>query len=207
MSTFPQWMAAAAQTFGQWIESWVAQGFPTFRVRSHEVSAQSWATIRGTMVRDSDGHDVPWLKVFVGHPAVGSIMGWRREVLPVFQQPLCSLPVLAVATVLDVGELWLYDRQLRSVVPVAEGQTCMAVRVGSKQLARIQGDDAPGRITEVLLLLPDGDDNASPDARHTLDTLDLEPVVEAQSGGQRSVIVSAQSPSPDAIVEIAQDYG
>ena len=143
------------------------------------------------MVRDPDGHDEPWLKVFVGHPAVGSIMGWPREVLPIFQQPLCSLPVLAVATVLDVGELWLYDRQLRRVVPVAEGQKCMAVLVGSEHLTRIQGDDAPGRITEVLLSLLDGDDNASASARHTLDTLDLEPAVEAQSGGQRLVIASA----------------
>ena len=147
MTTFTQGMAAAAQAFSQWIEYWVSQDFPTFRARSREVSTQSWATIRGTMVRDSDGHGEPWLKVFVGHPAVGGIMGWPREVLPVFQQPLCSLPVLAVATVLDVGELWLYDRQLRRVVPVAEGQKCMAVLVGSKHLARIQGDDAPGRIT------------------------------------------------------------
>ena len=36
-------------------------------------------------------------------------MGWPREVLPVFQQPLCNLPVMAVAVVLDVGTLWLYD--------------------------------------------------------------------------------------------------
>ena len=84
---------------------------------------------------------------------------------------------------LDVGELWLYDRQLRRVVPVAEGQRCMAVLVGSKHLARIQGDDALGRISEVSLSLPDGDDNASADARHILDTLDLEPVMEAQSRG------------------------
>ena len=62
------------------------------------------------MVRDSDGHGEPWLQVFASHPAVGNIMRWPREVLPVLQQPLCSLPVLAVATVLHVGELWLYDR-------------------------------------------------------------------------------------------------
>ena len=57
--------------------------------------------------------------------------------------------------------------------------------------------------------LPDGDDNASADARHTLDTLDLEPAVEAQSRGQQLVIASAQCPSQagvDVIVEIAQDY-
>ena len=55
--------------------------------------------------------------------------------------------------------------------------------VGSKQLARIQGDDAPGRVTAVLLSLPEGDDNASVNARRTLDTLDLEPLLEAQSRG------------------------
>ena len=41
MSTFPQWMAAAAQAYGQWIEPWVAQDYPQFRERSHTVSAQS----------------------------------------------------------------------------------------------------------------------------------------------------------------------
>ena len=86
-------------------------------------------------------------------------MGWPREVLPVFLQPLCSIPVSSVATVLDMGALWLCDHQIRRVVPVAKGQWCMAVLVGSKQLARIQGDGTPGRITEVLLLLPDGNDN------------------------------------------------
>ena len=109
MSTFPLWMAAAAQAFSQWIESWAAQDFPAFWERSRTVSAQSWATIRGTVVRDPNGRGEPWLKVFAGHPAVGNIMGWPCEVLPVFQQPLCSLPVLAVATVLDVGALWVYD--------------------------------------------------------------------------------------------------
>ena len=64
-------------------------------------------------------------------------MRWPREVLPVFQQPLCSLPVLGLATEFDVAELWLYNRQLRRIVPVAEGQRCMAVVVGSKQVARI----------------------------------------------------------------------
>ena len=48
----------------------------------------------------------------------------------------------------------------------------MAVLVGSKQLAL-------GRVTEVLLSLPEGDDNVAADARHTLDALDLGPVVEA----------------------------
>ena len=76
------------------------------------VSAQSWAVVRGTMVRGPDGQSDPWLQVYADHPAVGNVMGWPREVLPVFQQPLCSLPVRAVAVVLDVGTLWLYDRQL-----------------------------------------------------------------------------------------------
>ena len=71
--------------------------------------------------------------------------------LPVLHQPLCPLPVLAVATVLDVAALWLYDRQLQRIIPLAEEQRCMAGLVGSKQLGRIRGDDALGRITEVLL--------------------------------------------------------
>ena len=97
-------MAAEAQAFSKWIESWLPQDFTTFRARSREVSAHSRATIRGTMVCNPDGHDEPWLKVFVGHPAIGSIMGPPSDVLPVFQEPLCSLPVLAVTTVLGMGE-------------------------------------------------------------------------------------------------------
>ena len=69
------------------------------------VSPQCWATIRGTMVRDSDGHGEPRLQVFASHLPVRNIMGWLCEVLPVLQQPLCSLPVF-------VGAMWLYDRQL-----------------------------------------------------------------------------------------------
>ena len=67
------------------------------------VSAQSWATVRGTMVRSPAGRGEPWVQVFTDHPAVGSVMGWPREVLLVLQQPLCNLPPLAVATMLDVG--------------------------------------------------------------------------------------------------------
>ena len=137
-------------------------------------------------------------------------MGWPHEVLPVFHQPLCSFRVLAVATVLDVAALWLYDQQLERIVPVAEGQRSMADLAGSKQLARIQGDDALGRITEVLLSLPEGDDNVAAHDRHTLDALDLGPVVEAQSGAQRVGVASAQSPGQarmDVIGEIMQDYG
>ena len=81
-------------------------------------------------------------------------MGWPREVPPVLQQPLCNLPVVAVAIVLDVGGLWLYDRQLRRVIPAVTEQPSMAVLVGSKQLARIQGDNAQGRVTEALFSLP-----------------------------------------------------
>ena len=73
---------------------------------------------------------------------MGNIIGWPREELPVFQQPLCSLPVVAVTVVLDVGALWLYDRQLRRVIPALAERRSMAVLVDSKQLARIQGDDA-----------------------------------------------------------------
>ena len=37
MSTFPQWMAGAAQAFSQWIESWLAQDYPSFWERSYGV--------------------------------------------------------------------------------------------------------------------------------------------------------------------------
>ena len=85
----------------------MVQDYRAFRERSRMVSAQSWATVRGTMVRSLDGGSGPWLQVFTDHPAVGNIMGWPREVLPVLQQPLCNLPVLAVATMLDVEVIWL----------------------------------------------------------------------------------------------------
>ena len=183
MFTFPQWTATAAQAFGQWIESWVARDYPAFQERSRTVCAHSWATIRGTMVRDLDGHGEPWLQLFANHLAVGNIIGWPRAVLPVLQQPLCSLPILAMANVLAGGVLWLYDQQPQRISPVAEGQRSMVVLVGSKQLARMQGDDAKGRIAEVLLYLPEGDDNVAAHARHTLDALGLEPLVEAWSGG------------------------
>ena len=65
---------------------------------------------------------------------------------------------------------------------MAEKQRFMAVLVGSKQLAQIQGDNTPGRITEVLLSLPEGDGNVAADARHTLDAFGLVTVVEARSG-------------------------
>ena len=90
---------------------------------------------------------------------------------------MCNLPVLAVATMLDVQALWLYDRHLRRVIPAATGQRSMAVLVGSKQLARIQGDNAQGHITEAVFSLPEGDDNEAADARHTIDALSLKAVV------------------------------
>ena len=102
MSLFPHWMAAVAQAFSQWIGSWVAPDFPAFREWSRVVSAQSWATVRGTMGRDPDSQSDFWLQLYTNHPAVGYVMGWPHEVLPVPQQPLCGLPILAVAVVLDV---------------------------------------------------------------------------------------------------------
>ena len=206
----PHWMAAVAQAFGQWIGSWMARDFPAFREWSCVVSAGSWATVRGILVRGPDGQSDPWLQVYADHPAVGNIMAWPREVLPVFQQPLCNLPVLAVAVVLDVGTLWLYDRHLRRAIPAVTERRSMAVLVGSKQLARVQGDDAMGHVTEAMFSLPEGDNHVAANARHTLDTLGLAAVVEARAGGQRLVVASARGPGldgVDAIGEIVRDYG
>ena len=149
------------------------------------------------LVRRPDGQSDPWLQVYADHPAVGNIMGWPREVLPVFQQPLCNLPVLAVAIVFDVGTLWLYDRQPRRVIPAVTERRSMAVLVGSKRLARVQGDDAQGHVTEAMFSLPEGDDNVAADARHTLDTLGPAAVVEARTGGQRLVLASTRVPAFD----------
>ena len=110
MSSFPHWMAAVAQAFSQWIGSWMTGDYAAFREWSRVVSSQSWAMVRGTMVRGHDSQSDPWPQVYADHPAVGNIMGWPREVLPVF--PLCNLRVLALAVVLHVGTLWLYDWQL-----------------------------------------------------------------------------------------------
>ena len=155
MSLFPHWMAAVAQTFSQWISSWMARDYPAFREWSRVVSAQSWAMLSGTILRGPDGQSDPWLQVYADHPAVGNIMGWPRELLPVFQQPLCKLPVLAVAVVLNVGMLRLYDPQLGRVIPAVTERRSMAVLVGSKQLARVQGDDAQGHVTEAMFSLPE----------------------------------------------------
>ena len=86
----------------------------------------------------------------------------------------------------------------------------MAVLVGSKQLARVQGDDAQGHVTEAMFSLPEGDDHVAADARHTLDTLGLMAVVEARAGGQRLVLAPARGPGldgVDVIREIVRDYG
>ena len=166
--------------------------------------------MRGTMVRGPDGQSDPWLQVYADHPAVGNVMGWPCKVPPVFQQPLCSLPVLAVAVVLDVGTLWLYDRQLRRAILAVTERRSMGVLVRSKQLARVQGYDAQGHVTEAMFSLPEGDDHVAADARQTLDTLGLPAVVEARAGGQRLVLASARGPGldgVDVIGEIVRDYG
>ena len=75
MSLFPYWMAAVAQAFSQRIGSWVARDTPAFREWSRVVSAQSWATVRGTMVRGPDGQNDSWLQVYTNHPAVGNVRG------------------------------------------------------------------------------------------------------------------------------------
>ena len=61
MSSFPHWMAAMAQALSQWIESWMVWDYRAFWERSRMVSAQSWATVRGTVVRGLDGQSEPWL--------------------------------------------------------------------------------------------------------------------------------------------------
>ena len=210
MSLVPHWMVAVAQALSQWIGSWVARNITAFREWSRVVSAQSWALVRGTMVSRPDGQSDPWLQVYANHAAGGNIMGWPREVLPVLQQPLCSLRIPALAVVLDVGTLWLYDRQLRRAIPAVTERRSMAVLVGSKQLARIQGNDAQGHDTEAMFSLPEGDDHVAADARHTLDTLGLAAVIEARAGGQRLVLESARGPGQDrvdVIEEVLRDYG
>ena len=162
------------------------------------------------MVRGPDGQSDSWLQVYTNHPAVGNVMGWPREGLPVLQQPLCGLPILAVAIVLDVGTLWPYDRQLRRAIPAVAERRSMAVLVGSKQLARVQGDDAQSRVTDAMFFLPERDDHVAADARHTLDALGLAAVVEARAGGQRLVLASARGPGQDGvdvIGEVLRDYG
>ena len=59
MSLFPQWMAAVAKAFNQWIGSWMARDYPAFRAWICVVSAQSWAMVSGTMLRGPDGQSDP----------------------------------------------------------------------------------------------------------------------------------------------------
>ena len=76
--------------------------------------------------------------------------------------------VLAVAVVLDVGTLWLYDRQLRRAIPAVTERRSMAVLAGSKQKAQVQGNDAQRHVTEAMFCLPEGDNHVAADACHTL---------------------------------------
>ena len=81
---------------------------------------------------------------------------------------------------------------------------------GPSSLRGFKGTDTPGCITEPLLSVPEGDDYAAANTRHTLDALGLELVVEARSRGQRMVILSAWGPGPavvDVIGEVVHDYG
>ena len=86
----------------------------------------------------------------------------------------------------------------------------MDVLVGSKQLARVQGDDTQSHVTEAMFSLSEGDDHVAADASHTLDTLGLAAVVEARAGGQRLVLASARGPAQDGgdVIEgIVRDHG
>ena len=126
------------------------------------------------------------------------------------QEPLWSLPVSAVATVLDSGAMWLYDRELQRVNPAATGQRSMAVLVASKQLARVQWDDAHGHIIEALFSQVKGYHNVAANARHTIDALGLKAFVDTRWGGQRMVLASVRGPGlagVDVIGEIMQNYG
>ena len=61
-----------------------------------------------------------------------------------------------------------------------------------------------------MFSVPEGDEHVAADARHTLDTLGLEAVVEARAGGQRLVLASAGGPGRDGvdvIGEVLRDYG
>ena len=63
---------------------------------------------------------------------------------------------------------------------------------------------------EVLISLPEGDDNVAADARHTSGVLGLGVVVEARSGERRMVNASARGPGLvglDVLGEIVHDYG
>ena len=184
MSTFPQWMAAAARAFGAWLESGVTQDFAAFQ-----------GGVRAVLGLHPRHHGTR-----LGWPQRAMAQGvcrqsCSRECHGLARRCATGLPTAVVlpsgpcgATVLDMEESWWYDQRLRRVIPLAHGRSCMAVLIGPQPLALVQGDDVPSRVAGVLLSLLDGDDNASAETRLTLDPLHLEPVVEAQSGGQRLVI-------------------
>ena len=109
-----------------------------------------------------------------------------------------------------MGTLSLYDRQLQRAIPAVTEQRSLAVLVCSKQLARVQGDDAQGHVTEAMFSLPEGDNHVAADARHTLDTPGLAAFIEARTGGQRLVLASARGPGQgrvDVIGMVLWDYG
>ena len=82
----------------------------------------------------------------------------------------------------------------------------MTVLVGSKQLARVQGDDTQGHVMGAMFSLPEGDDQVAADARHTLDTLGLAAVIESRAGGQSLVLASARGPGQDRVDVIVDAY-
>ena len=100
--------------------------------------------------------------------------GWRRWCRP---STSASVPGWLGTTLRSgSGPAWyrrshgLFDRQLRRVTLAVTERRSVAVFVGSKQLARVQGDDAQGHVTEAMFSLPERDDNLAADARHSLDT-------------------------------------
>ena len=65
-------MAAVAQAFSQWIGSGMTRDYRAFQDWSRVVLAQSWATVRGTMVRGPDGQSESWLQVYADRPLWGT---------------------------------------------------------------------------------------------------------------------------------------
>ena len=88
-SRFLQWIAAAAQACSQRIKSCMSQDYPTFREGSRMVSALSWATLSGTMVRDSDCPGFRSLHTIrLSGTSLASTLNWCRssnDRCPLFQ--------------------------------------------------------------------------------------------------------------------------
>ena len=123
--------------------------------------------------------------------------------------PMSVLRTIAATHLLSTADRRLLGLGTRKRVPTADRSIHTPVLVGLEQLALAQGDVVPGRVAAVLSL-PDGDDNASAEAHLTLNPLNLEPVVKAQSGGQRLVLASAKCPAPagmNVLVDVMLDYG